>query len=134
MDWAENLNIAETSKLVMDRNFSPLCGIPINNSFAFGMKDGTLMIMSEDGKIRSVLKEHKASICTLAILNMKGSEYLATGSDHGCSSIIIWNPSNWTVIQKFDNHSAAVTAILDLKDDCHFLSGGYDKKINIYSL
>ena len=82
------------------------------------------MIMSEDGKIRSVLKEHKASICTLAILNMEGSEYLETGSDHGCSSIIIWSPSNWTVIQKFDHLSADLTAILDLKDDCHFLSGG----------
>ena len=28
---------------------------------------------------------------------------------------------------------AAVTAIVDLKDGCHFLSGGYDKRINIYS-
>ena len=73
-------------------------------------------------------------MCSLAIVNFRGFEYLASGSDHGCSKVIIWNPANWQMLQKYDSHAAAVTTIVDLKDQCHFLSGGYDKRLNVYSL
>ena len=65
---------------------------------------------------------------------MRGQEYLASGADHGCSKILIWNPNNWQVVQRYEQqHVAAVTTIVDLKDGCHFLSGGYDKRLNVYS-
>jgi WD40 repeat protein len=58
---------------------------------------------------------------------------LASGSDHGCSSIIIWDTSDWSIISKMQNHSAAVTSIVDLGDGQTIISGSYDKKINIYN-
>jgi WD40 repeat protein len=42
--------------------------------------------------------------------------------------------SSWQPLEKFENHKAAVTAIVDLKDNTHLLSGSYDKKINVYNL
>ena len=65
---------------------------------------------------------------------MDGKELLISGSDHGCSSIIGWDVQKMKKIEKFQYHRAAVTAILDLKDNTHILSGSYDKKINIYNL
>jgi WD40 repeat protein len=70
----------------------------------------------------------------LALVRVKGQIYLASGSDIGCSKIIIWDTSSWKPLDKFDNHKAAVTAIVDLQDDTHILSGSYDKKINVYNV
>ena len=133
VEWTENLNLVESSKIAIDEPCTPLCGIAIGNLFALGMKDGILVITTPEGKVVRKMKEHSASICTLAILKMRGQEYLASGADHGCSKILIWNPSTWQVSQRHENHVAAVTTIVDLKDNCHFLSGGYDKRINVYS-
>ena len=59
------------------------------------LKDGTIVVVGNDGKTVTTLKEHKASICSLAIIKIKGSTYLASGSDIGDSKIIIWDTSSW---------------------------------------
>lgn len=112
-----------------------LCGLSLGNQrLAFGFKDGTIQIVSNEGQTLATLKEHKASICTLALVRIRGQIYLASGSDIGCNKIIIWDTNSWQALDKFDSHKAAVTAIVDLQDDTHILSGGYDKKINVYNL
>jgi WD40 repeat protein len=70
----------------------------------------------------------------LALIRVKGQTYLASGSDIGCNKIIIWDIASWQPLDKFENHKAAVTAIVDLQDDTHILSGSYDKKINVYNV
>lgn len=90
--------------------------------------------MTNDGKTVTTLREHKASICSLAIVKVKGQTYLASGSDIGCSKIIIWDILSWQPLERFENHKAAVTAIIDLQDNSHILSGSYDKKINVYNV
>lgn len=60
--------------------------------------------------------------------------FLASGSDHGCSSLILWDIRSWTLISKIQAHVAAVTGILDLEDGRHIATGSYDKKINVYSM
>jgi hypothetical protein len=59
------------------------------------MKDGTIQIVSNDGQTVVTLKEHKASICSLALVKLKGQIYLASGSDIGCSKIILWDTLSW---------------------------------------
>jgi WD40 repeat protein len=81
-----------------------------------------------------VLKEHKASICTLGQMKIKGKVYLVSGSDHGCSSVIVWDVEREKIVCRLSEHSAAVTALVDLEDDTHLLSGSYDKKLNIYNM
>ena len=82
----------------------------------------------------TVLKGHKASICKLALVNNNGRKYLASGSDHGCSSIVLWDVSTWSQRMKIQSHKAAVTAIVDLQDNRSLISGSYDKTINVYNL
>ena len=98
------------------------------------MKDGTIQIITNDGQTVATLREHKASICSLALVKIKGQTYLASGSDIGCSKIILWDTLSWQLLERFQNHKAAVTAIIDLQDNTHILSGSYDKKINIYNI
>ena len=59
--------------------------------------------------------------------------YLASGSDHKCCSLILWDTKTWTLTSKVQGHSAAVTSILDLNDGYHLLTGSYDKKINLFN-
>ena len=59
---------------------------------------------------------------------------MASGSDHGCSSVILWDTRSWSIISRIQAHSAAVTGIVDLHDGKHFATGSYDKKINIYNI
>lgn len=48
--------------------------------------------------------------------------------------MIIWEPSSWKPLDKYDNHKAAISSLIDLKDSCHLMSTGYDKVINVYNL
>jgi len=64
----------------------------------------------------------------------QGRQYLASGSDHGCSSICLWDTTTWNMKMKIEGHKAAVTAIVDLKDNQSLISGSYDKRLNIYNL
>lgn len=62
---------------------------------AFGLKDGTIQIVTNEGQPVAALKEHKASICTLSLVKIKGQTYLASGSDIGCNKVIIWDVTSW---------------------------------------
>jgi len=48
------------------------------------------------------------------VRNINGDLFLASGSDHGCSSLILWDVRTWTIASKAQVHAAAVTGILDL--------------------
>ena len=102
---------------------------------AVGSKDGVITISDLSlGQKISTLKGHKASICKLALVVNNGKKYLASGSDHGCSSIILWDINTWGMKMKMEYHKAAVTAIVDLQDNRSLVSGSYDKSINVYDL
>ena len=58
---------------------------------------------------------------------------MASGSDHGCSSLVLWDIRSWSITSKIQAHSAPVTGIVDLADGRHIATGSYDKKINIYN-
>jgi WD40 repeat protein len=80
------------------------------------------------------MKGHRASICKLAIVVNKNKKYLASGSDQGCSSIVLWDTASWNMSMRIEGHKGAVTAIVDLQDNRSLISGSYDKSINIYNL
>ncbi len=48
------------------------------------------------------------------IKNLSNERFLASGSDHGCSSLILWDTKTWNMHAKVTCHTAAVTAIVDL--------------------
>jgi len=68
------------------------------------------------------------------MISNSGKKYLASGSDYGCSSIVLWDISTWNMRMKIENHKAAISAIVDLNDNRSMISGSYDKSINIYNL
>ena len=80
------------------------------------------------------LKGHKAGVCKLALVVSNGKKFLASGSDYGCSSIVLWDILSWNMRMKIESHKAAISAIVDLNDNRSMISGSYDKNINIYNL
>lgn len=101
---------------------------------ATGSKDKTINIYSLEGGKVATLRGHNASICCLSMIgNLNGDKFLASGSDHGCSSLFLWDTKTWSIHSKVSCHSAAVTAIVDLQDGRHLVTGSYDKKINLFS-
>lgn len=79
-----------------------LCAIEVaRNLIAVGSKDGTITVYDVgSGQKVANLKGHKASICKLGLIINNGKKYLASGSDHGCSSIVIWDTSSWSIRMK----------------------------------
>jgi WD40 repeat protein len=120
---------------VTDHSDAILCIFFINDRYiATGSKDKTINVYSFDGEKVATLKGHNASICCLSMIrNINGDRFLASGSDHGCSSLFLWDTKTWTIHSKVACHSAAVTAIVDLEDGRHLVTGSYDKKINLFS-
>jgi WD40 repeat protein len=99
-----------------------------------GSKDTSINVYTLDGrKIRS-LRGHEAAICCLGTIKTQHCELLASGSDNGCGSVILWDSRNWQMVSRIQAHEAAVTSIVDLEDGKHIATGSYDKKINIISL
>ncbi len=113
-----------------------LCALEVSrNAIAVGSKDGVITIYDTNtGQKRANLRGHKSSICKLAIVSHSGKKYLASGSDHGCSAIVLWDINTWNMRMRIEYHKAAVTAILDLQDNRSLISGSYDKTINVYNL
>lgn len=102
---------------------------------ATGGKDATINVYSVDGGKITTLKGHSASICSLALINDPvDGLLLASGSDHGCSSLAVWSTNTWNMRMKVQAHTAAVTSIVDMCDGQTVVSGSYDKQINIYDL
>ena len=67
-----------------------LCSLPINeNLFAVGCKDGSLTFYDQRGKVVKNSRDHKSSICTLALIN--NNSFLVSGGDHPHSEIYLWD-------------------------------------------
>lgn len=100
-----------------------------------GGKDSLIYVFTLDGMKIATLKAHTASVCALATINNTDGKttMLVSGSDVGCSTLIFWDVSSWTIRSKIQAHSAAITSIVDLKDGQTLVSGSYDKLINIYN-
>lgn len=95
-----------------------------------GGKDRTLRVYEvSSGKLLYTLGGHQANICSLA----NHSQLVSSGGDHGCSTLILWDTRTWTVRNKVQIHSAAVTGIVDLQDSTHLVTVSYDRKINIFN-
>lgn len=122
-------------KVETDHRDSILCIQFIGDKFvATGSKDHTISIYSLEGKKVNSLRGHSAAICCLSNVRGPSGDMLASGSDNGCGSVILWDPRTWQMISKIQAHEAAVTSIVDLEDGKHIATGSYDKKINIFSL
>lgn len=134
--WCEELKLNRLERVETDHSDSILCIHFLNDQYvATGSKDATINIYSLEGKKVRKLKGHEASICCLSsVKNLNGEIFLASGSDHGCSSLVLWDIRSWGMTSKVQAHSAAVTGILDLEDGRHIATGSYDKKINIFSM
>lgn len=135
VEWAEGVALTPQQPIRSLSDEIALCSIEVGrNLVAIGSKDGSIGVYELSGKQVAILKGHKASICKLALVVNNGKKYLASGSDHGCSSIILWDTSTWSIRMRIESHRAAVTSILDLQDNRSMISGSYDKTINVYNL
>jgi len=119
---------------VTDHSEAILCIFYIDNRYiATGSKDKTINIYSFDGQKVTTLRGHDASICSLSSIHNRNQTFLASGGDHGCCCLILWDTKTWTIASRIQSHSAAVTSIVDLEDNQHLVTGSYDKKINLYN-
>lgn len=136
LEWAEGLTLVPGQSVKSVSDDIILCAVEVGRGqIAVGGKDGVVNVYdSSSGQKLANLRGHKASICKLAMVSNNGKKYLASGSDHGCSSIVLWDTSSWNMRMKIEYHKAAVTAILDLGDNRSLVSGSYDKTINVYNL
>lgn len=133
--WADGLSLKKTERVVTDHQDSILCMFFIENQYiATGSKDKTINIYDMEGRKITTLRGHDASICSLSTIKTSPSNtYLASGSDHGCCCLILWDIRTWTICSRIQAHVAAVTSIVDLDDGEHLLTGSYDKKINLFN-
>lgn len=133
--WAESVNLKKLERVVTDHADAILCIYFIDSRYiATGSKDKTINIYTFDGKKVTTLRGHEASICSLsAVQNLKNQVFLASGSDHGCCCLILWDTKTWNISCRIQSHGAAVTSIVDLEDGEHLVTGSYDKKIILYS-
>lgn len=116
--WADGISLRKTERIVTDHQDSILCIFFIDNQFiATGSKDKTINIYDLEGKKITTLRGHDASICSLSTIKTNPSNtYLASGSDHGCCCLILWDIRTWTICSRIQAHVAAVTSIVDLDD------------------
>lgn len=114
--YGDTVNFNHKERIVTDHTEAILCIFFINDKYiATGSKDKTINIYSTDGSKVTTLRGHAASICCLSMIRtVSNDRYLASGSDHGCSSLILWDTRTWSMHSKVQCHSAAVTAIVDL--------------------
>lgn len=135
-DSVDNISVSPQQTIRSAVDDILLCAIEVyKNLLAVGSKDGIINIYDTvtTQKIIS-LRGHKAGICKLAIVSLNGKNYLVSGSDRGCSSIVVWDIGSWSIRLKISSHSGAVTSLVDLRDNRSLISGSYDKTINIYNL
>jgi WD40 repeat protein len=80
------------------------------------------------GHLVQTLSAHRASICSLCSIK----NFLISGGDNGCGSLIVWDTEQFKMKRKVSLHSAALTCIADLGDGGHLATGGYDRKIYVF--
>lgn len=98
-----------------------------------GTKNGVIKIFCvKTGTKLNQLYGHTASICSLALI--ADGSMIASGGDIGCCQLMIWNTKTEDMYHNFcSNHKAAITSIIDLTDNKHFISGSFDCCLNIYN-
>lgn len=135
-NWCDEVKLNRMEQIETDHTDHILCIYFVNDQYiATGSKDKTINIYNLDGKKIKNLKGHEASICCLStVKNLNGDVFLASGSDRGCCSLILWDIRSWTIHTKIQAHVGAVTGIVDLDDGRHVITGSYDQKLNLYSL
>lgn len=98
-EWTEKVKLREERQIkCLDQI---LCGAVINDILVFGSKSGKIHLFGKDGSQLGVLKDHQASICTLGSMKVRNKKYLMSGSDHGCSTVVIWDVEKQKLITKF---------------------------------
>ena len=98
-----------------DHMDSILCIQFVGDRFvATGSKDSMVNVYTLDGRKVRTLQGHNAAICCLASMRSQSGDILASGSDNGCGSVILWDSKSWQMISKIQAHEAAVTSIVDL--------------------
>ncbi len=133
--WCDDIKLNKLERVTTDHTDSILCIHFLGDRYvATGSKDTSINIYSLDGRKIKVLKGHDAAICCLSTVRTSLGELLASGSDNGCGSVVLWDTKSWQIVSKIQAHEAAVTSIVDLDDGKHIATGSYDKKINLFSL
>lgn len=95
-----------------------------------GGRDHTIEVLTPIGGYLTTLKGHTASVCTLStVRDRQGVLCLASGGDHGCGKVILWDTRNWAIYNTYSHHQSAVTSIVDFGDGSVFFTASYDKKI-----
>jgi len=99
---AENVGLVPSQVIKNTASDIILCALEVSrNVIAVGSRDGVITIYdSMSGQKMANLRGHKKSICKLALVNNNGRRYLASGSDHGCSSIVLWDINTWNIRMK----------------------------------
>lgn len=132
-EWIEDINLREVSVIeAHQNNDAMLCGVFAceGKAIVVGGKDKVLRVYEiATGKLLYVLSGHQANICSMA----SHGQFISSGGDHGCSSLIVWDCKNWSIRSKVQLHTAAVTCIIDLQDSTNLATASYDRKINIFS-
>lgn len=132
-EWIEDISLREVAVVEAYQNSEAmLCGVFSceGKMLAVGGKDKVLRVYEvSTGKMLYVLSGHQANICSLVSLG----QFVGSGGDHGCSTLIIWDNKNWSIRSKMQLHTAAVTCIVDLQDSSNLATASYDKKINIFN-
>lgn len=59
---------------------------------------------------------------------------MASGSDHGDCSIILWDVNTLKMARKLESHTAAVVSLISVDDNQTIISGSYDKDIIIWNI
>lgn len=100
------------------------------NILVVGGKDKKVRVFEVNtGNLLHTLSGHQANICSLC----NHGPLVSSGGDHGCNSLITWDVKSWSMKNKVQLHTAAVTCIVDLQDGTHLATGSYDRKINIFN-
>jgi WD40 repeat protein len=116
------------------------CILAINNMFlATGYNNGKVRIWHlETGKCARLCDGHEGPIHALAVFRTRNDQtgvpktkLLSAGQD---GHVILWNLDDQEDNLVFQGHQNAISCLLDIRDGNTFVSGSYDKNINVYDV
>ena len=94
-----------TERIDTDHSDSILCIHFIGDKYVVtGSKDTTINVYTLGGRKIQSLRGHQAAVCCLASMKTQSGDILASGSDHGCGSVILWDTRSWQIISKIQAH------------------------------